>query len=78
METNIPSKMTERSARKSSQVSGVGLPGFQMLTLLFLSLAIVAEGGWVDPDTPLDKRTTKSIVDGSTYDLVSSLSPIVV
>jgi len=49
-----------------------------MLTLLFLSLAIVAEGGWVDPDTPLDKRTTKSIVDGSTYDLVSSLSPIVV
>jgi len=78
METNIPSKMTERSARKSSQASGVGLPGFQMLTLLFLSLAIVAEGGWVDPDTPLDKRTTKSIVDGSTYDLVSSLSPIVV
>ncbi len=30
-------------------------------------------GGFVDMDTPLDKRTTKSLVDNTVYHLVGSL-----
>ena len=35
------------------------------------TLVMLASGGFIDMDTPLDQRTTKSLVDGSTYDLVS-------
>ena len=28
--------------------------------------------GFIDMDTPLHRRTTKSLIDGSTYHLVSS------
>ena len=30
-------------------------------------------GGFVDMDTPLDKRTTKSLVDNTVYHVVGSL-----
>lgn len=33
-----------------------------------------SSGGFIDPDTPLDKRTTKSFIDGSTYHLVRTLT----
>jgi beta-glucan synthesis-associated protein KRE6 len=35
------------------------------------TLVMLASGGFIDMDTPLDQRTTKSLIDGSTYDLVS-------
>jgi hypothetical protein len=44
----------------------------------FISLALASlcatsvNGGWIDPDTPDDKRTSTSLVDGTEYDLVSS------
>lgn len=44
----------------------------------FISLALASlsvrsvNGGWIDPDTPEDKRTIKSLVDGTDYDLVMS------
>jgi hypothetical protein len=44
----------------------------------FISLALASlsvrsvNGGWIDPDTPEDKRTVKSLVDGTDYELVSS------
>jgi hypothetical protein len=31
-----------------------------------------AQGGWIDPDTPQDKRTTMSLIDGTEYKLVST------
>jgi hypothetical protein len=30
------------------------------------------QGGWIDPDTPQDKRTTVSLIDGTEYKLVSA------
>jgi hypothetical protein len=39
-----------------------------------LGLALLVQsiqGGWIDIDTPLDKRTTKSFVDKTEYELVS-------
>jgi hypothetical protein len=39
--------------------------------LLVVSMLLSSTlGGWIDSDTPLDKRTTTSLVDGSTYQLV--------
>lgn len=39
--------------------------------ILLLVLQIAASfSGWIDPDTPLDKRTTRSFIDGTTYHLV--------
>ena len=32
------------------------------------------QGGWIDPDTPQDKRTTTSLIDGTEYKLVSAKS----
>ena len=46
---------------------------YVMKTLyIFLSFLIVCYSGWVDPDTPLDKKTIVSYTDGKTYDLVMS------
>ena len=42
--------------------------------LLLITLCISgASADWIDMDTPLDKRTTTSLVDGSTYHLVRLL-----
>ena len=45
-----------------------------MITSVFLGLAVarLAAAGFIDMDTPLEKRTTKSLIDGSTYHLVSA------
>ena len=47
-----------------------------MTTLLVLTLIfIISEGkfaGWIDPDTPENKRTIVSYTDGLTYDVVMS------
>lgn len=49
-------------------------------TSLFRQLALAAiafqgvSAGFIDMDTPLDKRTTKSLIDGSVYHLVSQVS----
>jgi hypothetical protein len=40
------------------------------LLLAVMGLRVVA-AEFVDMDTPLDKRTTTSLIDGSTYHLVS-------
>lgn len=39
--------------------------------LLFTLLIHSAHGDWIDVDTPEDKRTTTSFVDGTEYELVS-------
>ena len=39
--------------------------------LACLALAGVVQGGFIDMDTPLDRRTTVSLVDDSIYHLVS-------
>lgn len=41
-----------------------------LLTILFSSIKY-ASAHWIDPDTPLNKRTTKSLVDNTIYHLVS-------
>jgi hypothetical protein len=41
------------------------------LVLWVLSLIVgQVSAGFIDMDTPLDARTTKSLIDGSVYDLV--------
>ena len=41
------------------------------LDLWVLSLIVgQVSAGFIDMDTPLDARTTKSLIDGSVYDLV--------
>lgn len=43
--------------------------------VVFLAISSLIHGkftGWVDPDTPLSKRTLKSYTDGIEYDLVMS------
>lgn len=51
-------------------------PGFVgMMYSLFLlgclGVPFLVQGGFIDMDTPLDKRTTRSFVDGTVYHLVS-------
>ena len=49
----------------------VGVEGiFLIVGLVFLTNA--AEASWIDIDTPLNKRTTVSFVDHTTYELVRS------
>lgn len=43
-----------------------------------LLLAQCASGSFIDMDTPLEKRTTKSLIDGSTYELVRCDASLVV
>ncbi len=40
-----------------------------IVTTLFVLQGVA--GGFIDKDTPLDKRTTVSLIDGSVYHLVS-------
>ena len=49
------------------------------MLLLFYSCALIIsnhvrtiKAGWIDVDTPQEKYTTKSFIDGSTYNLVSA------
>jgi hypothetical protein len=44
-----------------------------VLTLTLASLLPVARAGFIDIETPLDKRTTTSQVDGTTYHLVRTI-----
>jgi hypothetical protein len=39
---------------------------------IILTYLLITEihAGWIDIDTPLDKRTTVSMIDGTTYQLV--------
>jgi hypothetical protein len=39
--------------------------------LLCLALMVACRAGFIDMDTPLDRRTTESLVDGTVYHLVS-------
>jgi hypothetical protein len=39
--------------------------------LLVLVLVVGCQSGFIDMDTPLDLRTTKSLVDDTVYHLVS-------
>ena len=40
------------------------------LLLLTQFLIVIVQAGWIDTDTPLDKRTTISKIDGTVYQLV--------
>lgn len=48
----------------------VTLDNIPMWLLLFSLFGTTAQASWIDIDTPLDKRTTVSFVDGTTYELV--------
>ncbi len=41
------------------------------LAAIVLSTTSSVQAGWVDEDTPEDKRTTLSLIDGTEYELVS-------
>lgn len=45
----------------------------QNAVIASLALTQVIQAGWIDMDTPLDKRTTKSFIDGTTYQLVRTV-----
>jgi hypothetical protein len=60
--------------QKSCRVrkSGHVVRGSLVLPLVLAALGLQGvSAGFVDMDTPFDKRTTTSFVDGSTYHLVS-------
>lgn len=42
-----------------------------LVVLAICSRLPTSSADWVDTDTPLDKRTTTSLIDGTTYHLVS-------
>ena len=54
--------------------SGFG-PVVRHLSLIALVVQSVS-AGFIDMDTPLDKRTTTSLVDGTVYHLVSRGRPL--
>lgn len=41
-----------------------------MLLIIQLLMVVTVHAGWIDIDTPVDKRTTISKVDGTVYQLV--------
>lgn len=44
----------------------------KILLIVFIGLLLAScHAGWIDLDTPFDKRTTQSLVDQSIYYLVS-------
>ena len=58
---------SSRSRRKGSTS-----PGSMVYRIAFALLSLrTACAGLIDMDTPLDKRTTTSLVDGSVYHVVS-------
>ena len=58
-------------ARITSRSSRAMMEGLGRFVMVAIALAAVVEAGFIDMDTPLDKRTTTSLVDGSVYHLVS-------
>jgi hypothetical protein len=46
------------------------MPWLKAAIIILLSLGLPVRGGWTDPDTPEDKRTTTSLIDGTEYELV--------
>jgi hypothetical protein len=40
------------------------------MLLLTQLLVVIVQAGWIDIDTPVDKRTTISKIDGTVYQLV--------
>ena len=47
------------------------------LLLLTQFLIVIVQAGWIDTDTPLDKRTTISKIDGTVYQLVRDQSNMI-
>jgi hypothetical protein len=64
--------MGREDARRCPEVSSIRL---LTLVVTLASLLPVARAGWIDIETPLDKRTTTSLVDGTEYTLVRIYSP---
>lgn len=56
---------------KSSRQPAMGIQSSLALALLG---AHAVSAGFIDMDTPLNKRTTTSLIDGTEYHLVSKLS----
>jgi hypothetical protein len=46
--------------------------------LVVASLIPMVSAGWIDMETPLDKRTTTSFIDGSEYHLVRALVALII
>eukprot|EP00545_Synedropsis_sp_CCMP1620_P006884 CAMPEP_0119010080 /NCGR_PEP_ID=MMETSP1176-20130426/4779_1 /TAXON_ID=265551 /ORGANISM="Synedropsis recta cf, Strain CCMP1620" /LENGTH=714 /DNA_ID=CAMNT_0006962689 /DNA_START=104 /DNA_END=2248 /DNA_ORIENTATION=+ len=63
--------IVEQRARRQKQQKQPLDGGARILLVLALVMQSVS-AGFIDMDTPLDKRTTTSLVDGSVYDLVMS------
>lgn len=49
------------------------IPVLPRFALLLALQAFTCQCGWIDPDTPLDKRTTTSFIDGTVYHLVRAI-----
>ena len=43
-----------------------------LLAVLWGSVTVV-QAGWVDPDTPVEAQSIRSLIDGSVYNLVSMI-----
>jgi preprotein translocase subunit SecG len=79
--TKMKRKQEVVSRRSSSSGGGILWPqlyrSYSCCYCIVLSLLLQysghfgADAGWIDLDTPFDKRTTQSLVDHSTYYLVS-------
>jgi hypothetical protein len=55
-----------------SRREGRACPGSMVYRIAFALLSLrTASAGLIDMDTPLDKRTTTSLIDGSVYHVVS-------
>jgi hypothetical protein len=61
----------ERESSRSRRKGGTCL-GSMVYRIAFALLSLrTASAGLIDMDTPLDKRTTTSLIDGSVYHVVS-------
>lgn len=51
----------------------IGLANVANLLIAYGIIAhISVKGGWIDPETPIDKKSSTSDTDGRAYDLVFS------
>jgi hypothetical protein len=69
---NTIQKGRARRPRRRSKSSGAArtLLIMNFLLLICMGLPNLIEGDFIDMDTPLDKRTTTSLIDGTVYHLV--------
>lgn len=61
---------------KSDVASRIYKCSYRRLVLLFIAIMIslpMTDSGWIDEDTPMDKRTTISLIDGTEYNLVHGI-----